>query len=263
MKLGTLATVVWCASTFGCGGNAVSLRDGAHASGGAGGRSSSAGDAGLTENSGPSGTAGVPDVSSNGGTNTGSGMITTGPSSGGASSTSCSDAVALGGGWERCKNGIVHRAVPGTCTYQPRRTPLPSSGGTDECKFDTDCAAKPNGTCLSYGGNTKDGTPPTNYCAYGCLADADCAAKEVCVCGSPAGVCTPEADCKSDLDCQANMLCAPFVSGCGVASSPAISFACQAVTDQCVTDADCASPEPTCWSNGDYRVCRDFGCPSL
>jgi len=277
----TLALGILCFASFGfgCGGSGVSLGNDGH--GGTSGAGASGG--GTTANAGAPGSAGSPGVggASNGGATNSAGSPSAGGTtdSGGASSAgapgtagtsnsggaggapnaACQDPVALGGGWERCKNGLVHRPTPGKCEYAPRATPIPATGAADQCTKDNQCTANPNGYCeFVSAGNTSG--PSANFCAYGCLADADCGAGKVCQCGgvAGAGVCGSAPSCKSDSDCG-GALCTTYDSAPGCMS---LTFACQTPADKCEANSDCppSGNGSICTMSGAHRVCAPISC---
>jgi hypothetical protein len=152
----------------------------------------------------------------------------------------------LGGGWERCGNGMVHRRELGSCASKvPRPEPAVSTypapfGTTDAglggaCRYDSDCTAKAYGHCewsSDIGGT---------YCAYGCVTNADCGAGAACLCGAPVGKCVP-ASCLTDAECGSAFLCSDYAydPGCG-----GRAMACQHAADSCAADIDC----------GEYDYC--------
>jgi hypothetical protein len=161
--------------------------------------------------------------------------------------SACENPSAIGGGWLRCDNGMLHRAAAGACdsslpradlvTVPPEYTDNYADGGwTPACREDSDCNAGPYGHCE--GTNAPDFGP---YCAYGCVVDADCQTGQVCLCGEPVGQCMP-ASCATDADCGSGQLCADYTStpGCG-----GVAFACQTASDECAAASDCGD-KPYC-----------------
>lgn len=159
-------------------------------------------------------------------------------------STACVLGTTLGGNWERCTNGMAHRAEPGRCSSDlPREDhtlehdlgypPGVDAGISYECLRDSDCTQAEHGHC-EYG----DIGP---YCAYGCVVDADCGAGAVCLCGPHIGQCAV-AECSKDADCGPGSLCGSYEYNphCG-----GTRFACQVPEDLCAGDLDC----------GDFGVC--------
>ena len=262
----TLALGVLLFSSFGCSGSEVSL--GNNGQSGNAGSDPAAG--GAVAEAGAPGSAGTPSAggagSASGATNAGGATNTAGaPGSAGAPSRdACRDPVALGGGWERCNNGFVHRPTPGKCEYTPRAAAIPATGAADECAKDSQCTAKPYGYCaLVNGGNTA--TPTANRCLYGCVTDAECDAGNVCQCaiGASAGVCGHNPpSCKSDADCTGGALCTNYQSIPGCMSE---SFACQTPADECAGDFDCprtsfSKADPVCTFRATHRVCAESTC---
>ena len=185
--------------------------------------------------------------------------------------------VSLGGGWERCSNGIVHRPVIGECSSPlPRSRSLPlnpafappaADAGLDApaacleagqcCQQDSDCTASPHGYCEN---DFSDGRIPVNYCQYGCVADSECGVGEVCLCGDPVGACVPS-PCTSDADCN-GLACTTYEAfpGCG-----GIAISCQTPEDTCGSDADCSATIEggKCSDNfrqQDHRSCTAATC---
>lgn len=170
----------------------------------------------------------------------------------------------VGGGWERCENGMLHRANHGACESRLPRSepsadhygsPIPADAGPGwPCRYDADCTEQPLGHCEL--GIQIEGT----YCDYGCATDADCAPGYVCLCGDLVGACTP-ASCAIDSDCGSGLLCGTHTPypGC-----PGIAVACQTPNDDCGGDLDC--PEGTLCSYNVYeggsqrRTCEYPGC---
>lgn len=163
-------------------------------------------------------------------------------------------ATSLGGGWERCANGMIHRAELGVC---PSALPRPgasfdagvdagaapsSDAGSDlgtapdlnpvpgygTCLQDSDCTEKAHGYCEDVGAQE-------SYCRYGCVRDSECDPGYACLCGDPVGQCVP-ADCSVDQDF--GRLCASYTAtpGCG-----GIAFHYQSTADECASDAECLS----------------------
>jgi hypothetical protein len=176
-----------------------------------------------------------------GASSSGSGAAVTGGTASGPTTapSACEPPLTdLGGGWERCGNGMIHRQTIGSCTSRlPRpdavvRTypdPVPEA----PCRYDSDCTEKPHGYCAW----SEDGADI--YCQYGCLTNADCNAGYVCVCGDPIGVCRA-ATCATDDECGAGLLCSDYIvdPGCG-----GQAFACQSAADSCAAESDCAPHE--------------------
>jgi hypothetical protein len=180
---------------------------------------------------------------------------------GGADPGNCTQ---LSGNWISCEqgHGLVHRTAPGTCDSKlPRAGSIdPIDAQLDECTKDTECTAKPNGYCTPWHqglSNVKN----HNFCAYGCLTDADCGQGAACQCGTEFGTCTSATTCKSDQDCQGG-LCAQFDPCPGV---PSYDFACQTSADQCQTDTECRERDSgkqfcTVVGNDRHRECAGVQC---
>ncbi len=171
-----------------------------------------------------------------GGTKTTAGSKATGgdTATGGMSHESafpCAAPAPASSGYERCANGTIHRPAVEKCTSLLPRSAPPEPLPVGDCQTDADCTEKPNGYC-DVGYAVGD---PVAYCAYGCLADADCGVGAICQCGEPVGRCA-QASCESDADCDSGFRCQSYDHsvGCGL---PA--FACQTPEDTCGSDADC------------------------
>jgi hypothetical protein len=174
--------------------------------------------------------------------------------------TGCSEpTTSLGGGWERCANGLIHRFERGVC---PSPLPRPSGAvdagvdagaatGSDagsasgaapydgSCQSDSDCTRQAYGHC-----ETAPGAFGA-YCQYGCVRDSECAPGFACLCGDPVGQCVP-ADCTVDSQCGA-ALCVNYTQspGCG-----GTAFRCQSPLDECASDLDCANGATYCSITG-------------
>jgi hypothetical protein len=180
----------------------------------------------------------------------------------GPSATACVGETALGGGWLRCDNGLLHRPVAGACTsIVPRSEPTSVPAGYGDagaylgCRQDRDCRDAPYGHCeVSF--QEVVGT----YCEYGCTVDADCSGGQVCLCGDAVGACV-NAQCSTDGECGAGQLCADYIEnpGCG-----GTAFACQTLADECAAQSDCSNDEPFCGvednGSGAKRVCMNAVC---
>jgi hypothetical protein len=182
----------------------------------------------------------------------------------------------LGGGWQRCANGMIHRFERGLCPSGPPRSgpvvdagtdagALPSDAGTQlgtapgdpnpvpgTCRLDSDCTQQVHGYCETEPGSLEA------HCQYGCVLDVECGAGYACLCGTPFGQCV-RADCKADGDCG-NALCVNYTEspGCG-----GVAFQCQSTLDQCASDADCSSGTfcSTTGPSGDQgRKCVNATC---
>lgn len=154
-------------------------------------------------------------------------------------------------GYEMCEGQWMHRPDVVQCASAlPRDLTCDKEAYGGECTQDSDCTAKPHGSCGSSGFEG-----PYCGCQYGCVQDSDCATGQVCVCGDPVGRCV-KASCASDADCADGALCATYITepGCG-----GIAFACQSPDDECGGDGDCPS-NSQCTLVGDHRECRKIEC---
>jgi len=213
----------------------------------------------LQGNAASAGSASVPESGTAGAGGSGvvrdGGVSAAGTGAGGARPTAVPSACEgpltdLGGGWERCGNGMVHRRELGSCSSSLPRASAATAPYSDpasldagyfgECRFDSDCTANPYGHCewSPYAQGT--------YCEYGCVTNADCPSNQACVCGDPVGTCRP-ASCATDAECGAGLLCSDFVvdPGCG-----GQAFACQKAADECAAASDC--PEDQYCVRGNY-----------
>jgi hypothetical protein len=168
----------------------------------------------------------------------------------------------LGGGWEQCGNGMIHRPTLGSCASSvPRPDPTPrpfpyppgyeDAGVMGECRYDSDCTEKPNGHCE---------WPSYNEilpkCRYGCVTNADCEPGSACTCGDPVGTCRP-ATCTVDAECGDGFLCSDFIMNpvCGSQTS----FACQKAEDACAAQSDC--PESQACVRGNHPEWNPLDTP--
>lgn len=213
---------------------------------------------GTTDGMEPS-TGGVPGATG-GGTTNGAGGTTS--SSGGTTSAGgtggsvsqprrCENPTDLGGNWERCDDGSVHRPEPGTCPNLLPTEPPEPQGDFDQCESDADCTDAPFGYCVANSGGEQ---LPANVCQYGCETDSDCGDGRICLCGDPIGSCV-EATCTSDAECGGELRCTDYVvsPGCG-----GMAFACETPEDECATNADCSDGE--CSYDGSKHVCQPVTC---
>jgi hypothetical protein len=179
-----------------------------------------------------------------------------------SSASACSNSVAVGGGWFRCDNGMLHRETFGECPSslpRPERVTIPAgyedAGAFIQCREDSDCNAAPLGYC-SWNAEDAFGT----FCNYGCVVDADCEAGYVCLCGDIVGQCA-QARCAIDSDCGTGQLCSDFVAypGCG-----GTAFACQTAKDECAAQDDCPEEAQFCTLDDmdapNRRVCSPARC---
>ena len=190
---------------------------------------------GTGGNAGVSGSGGIGGTSGTAGTSGAGGTV-------GTRSTCEPPITVLGGGWERCANGMLHRSSVGACesalprperVREPNGNPVPDAGVNGysiySCHEDAECDAAPHGHCEidPYQGGT--------YCHYGCITDSDCTPGYVCTCGDAIGECVA-ATCSTDAECGRGLLCSDYVSnpGCG-----GMAFACQLPSDSCAAQSDC------------------------
>jgi hypothetical protein len=169
--------------------------------------------------------------------------------------------TSLGGGWERCANGMIHRSERGVCPSPLPRPSASEDAGSDAasdagsdgvsdliappndgtCRNDSDCTQAAHGHCE---------TPPggfSSYCQYGCVRDSECQTGQACLCGDVVGECVL-ATCTADSDCGSG-LCVNYTESPGCGST---AFACQSPLDQCASDAQCSSGAPYCTVAGLY-----------
>ena len=183
----------------------------------------------------------------------------------------------LGGGWERCSNGIVHRVAVGECRSplpRPRQVPESSDGQAGDprpspagdagaastepscletgacCDEDSDCTARPHGHCAL--NPVIEGWPVSPFCIYGCVADSECESDQVCLCGDPVGTCVT-ARCRSDADCG-GLACTTYNDSPGCNGT---SVSCQTAADTCATDAQCGSDQ---FCSDNYRQDASRSC---
>jgi hypothetical protein len=200
---------------LGCGA-AFERGDGEGGSGGAAGRAGA-----------PSGGKASGGMPSGGDTSGGSTMG--GRAMGGGASL-CEHPIDLGGGYEQCDDGTIHRPKTAKCPSSvPRPVAKLAAPSEGSCLSDADCTAAPHGFCSTAT------LVPTLFCQYGCVTDSECGAGKVCLCGEPVGQCVA-ATCTEDAECGAGLRCQSYdqSGGCGVRA-----FACQTPQDSCESDADC------------------------
>jgi hypothetical protein len=230
---------------LGCGG---AFRDATGDGGaGGGGASGAVGTAGTPAGGKPSGGAGASGGTASAGQPSGGSTA----SGGAASLFPCDEPMDLGGGYEQCESGTIHRPKISECPSSLPRAVLeiapPAEGN---CFSDLDCTAAPHGYCRSATGNQLPGV----YCAYGCVKDSECGPGNICVCGDPVGHCAP-ATCSSDADCGDGLRCQSYDPSGGCGSQ---SFACQTPQDTCGGDADCTGA--FCVATNGPFTCDPGGC---
>jgi len=183
-------------------------------------------------------------------------------------------ATELGGGFQRCETGQVHRSSIGSCA-----SPLPRDyaftddelvalqvaaierglGAVDlptilPCSDDRHCTAMPYGYCKA-----TPNSDALSECRYGCVRDNDCDSGSVCLCGDPVGTCVP-ALCDSDAECAGDLRCIAYDPSPGCSSFTLLPvFKCQTYQDECSHDGHCV-PGAHCTSTGDRFSCVDPGC---
>ncbi len=165
---------------------------------------------------------------------------------------SASDPVGPGGLAVTARHHL-HRARLGTCPNNlapdaatPELPPAPEADGgvvprpdfiRDECSHDADCSAHAYGQCVV--ALVPSGPlPSVAYlaCQYGCVADGDCGADELCLCGTTIGRCV-RASCHTDADCP-GAACSLFERGDGCGRYETY-FKCALPGRECVDDSQC------------------------
>lgn len=158
------------------------------------------------------------------------------------------------GNLEGCAGGLMHRKAADACTSRLPRPDAVTDAPDAPCTHDADCTAFPNGYCTSY-----RATGQLRFtCNYGCVADSDCGAGHVCLCGDVIGTCA-KADCVTDADCAAGFLCAESDESYGCRQT---AFTCQMPSDTCASDVDCPAARPVCSVGTSHgaRTCVSKGC---
>ncbi len=225
-------------SHLGCGGE---VADGASSShGGKSGTSNggtAAGGTSATGFGGGGGGVGGDAISSLGGSAVGGATV----------QLSCT-VISEANGFETCDGGWSHRTVSKDCpNLLPRATSCTVTSVPGSCAVDADCTAQPHGHCeaIIMGGC---------YCSYGCIRDADCAAGQICRCGTDIGQCTT-ASCATDTSCPGGY-CATYdtTAGCG-----GVGFACTQPSDVCVGAVQCPGGYCTLDVAGN-RMCSPANC---
>jgi hypothetical protein len=187
----------------------------------------------------------------------GCGADTSDPTASASSLSPCTNSQDVGGGFERCAEGWLHRARVEVCESSvPRPDPVmptpnaPPLPGYTGCASDADCAALSYGFCAPFSA----GLPPRIFltCQEGCVTDSDCAESQLCLCGSPVGTCVT-ATCRSDAECGEGRCAASTVSG--GCSFDSVRFDCQTPDDECASDADCGGNLKDCNFAFEARRC--------
>lgn len=161
----------------------------------------------------------------------------------------------LGGGLVQCEDGVVHRQAAVACQSALPRDVKYEKGEFFRCTSDADCVERAHGYCQKY--------PPgqigeeSSGCNYGCVADSDCAAGQLCECGDPVGTCVAAPDCTTTADCAADSRCAryQYSSGCG----DSVGYACLSDKDQCMINGQCAAGMTCNWT-AEGRQCQPALC---
>jgi len=163
----------------------------------------------------------------------------------------------LGGGFERCGDGVVHRSAVRECpSALPRALTEHASDPNDQCEQDSDCTEAPHGYCVLIQ------EAHVYACSYGCVADWECGGGQVCRCGAPVGHCE-EATCSSDAQCGEGLLCSEYEREPGCEQK---GFGCQSAADSCESDDDCVDTETgerewcALRNDGRARECRPVRC---
>jgi len=149
---------------------------------------------------------------------------------------------------------LRRRAVVACPSLLPRPSggacvPLFGDGGGGTCNSDSDCSGYPNGHCERW--SEDGGTPVSCQCLPGCIHDSDCKASEMCLCGSPVGMCVP-ASCASGASCGSGCECISSTPGgnCGP------RFDCQTRADECSRGEDCADGGQICSEDNGKHTCQ-------
>ncbi len=143
------------------------------------------------------------------------------------------DAAGGPSGWVRCEDGSLNRVAPSACPGPPPGAACPEGGG-GQCAVDSDCQARPHGRCVQVFLGGKQAADCG--CAYGCEADADCGADQICLCDAAEGSRCVTATCATNAACGDGE-CGLSASddGCGVT----YALACRTADDTCRSNVDC------------------------
>ncbi|MCA9714418.1 MAG: ferritin-like domain-containing protein [Myxococcales bacterium] len=162
-------------------------------------------------------------------------------------------------GFERCENGVIHRAMEVACVEPQGVGNCSLPDGT--CMVDDDCLAQDHGVCLEQLGGF-----PGCYCNYGCETDADCGPDQVCACAgvvSDHATCIP-AGCVDSNDCGEGLCALAQDEGiCGelIAQVQCIGGGAGCLSDQDCPQAGCFDGDPgmvqhVCWPQEGSWSCK-------
>jgi hypothetical protein len=153
-------------------------------------------------------------------------------------------------GFTQCEEGWMHRPERATCpTSVPRAEEFDGSGGSHECRKDSDCVGP-----LQYCARYADFAP--QVCRTGCLSDDDCATGNICLCGDPIGTCSP-ATCTTDADCPGSVCLGTDYQSL---NDLVVEFSCATEADRCRRDSDCTQPSTReCRISAGVRQCQGYG----
>jgi hypothetical protein len=169
-------------------------------------------------------------------------------------------------GFVLCPDGTTTRAHAVTCDTI---VDAPACGGDESqfsCHTDADCNVKPHGTCIHAMIATLGAPAPVCSCVYPCATDADCKDNAACICRGLASAASGWSMCATKHDCTSNEDCPSGECGlsvfkhysCGIV---AVDLVCRTPSDECRTDADCASNSEGshCVTDGytDWRCTED------
>ena len=164
----------------------------------------------------------------------------------------------------RVCGSVTHRVAKNACPWPPPDDSmvLPATALMDECRRNSDCAAKKRGRCIN---TTGGGGAAGNTCDYGCDTDQDCTAGNVCRCDREGGSCVP-ARCATDAECSPGLLCSRRRNECWQGLfDPTDAYDCQSPSDQCASNSDCPDAQE-CRSSVaggfGYLTCQP-SCPNL
>ena len=145
---------------------------------------------------------------------------------------------AVPSGFERCDDGIIHRAEIVACAIPAVASNCEDNSGGGGCTVNEDCTDQPFGQCQQDVTLLAFTVGGTCSCHYGCAQDSDCPAGQACRCSGPelgsVTACIPAA-CHSDADCDGG-LCGMSSYACGDGGA---SLDCTTSLDTCAKDSDC------------------------